>query len=71
MTTSLLVPNTVGKHLNYRLEPVEALCVEVNVRLNLDLLVTSFPLDTSHRVNAPALICWDVITFTLKNMAQV
>ena len=46
MTTSLLVPNMVGKHLNYRLEPVEALCVEVNVRLNLDLLVTSFPLDT-------------------------
>ena len=46
MTTSLLVPNMMGNHLNYRLERVEALCVEVNVRLNLDLLITSFPLDT-------------------------
>jgi hypothetical protein len=36
----------VGKHLNYRLERAEALPVEVNVRLNLDLPAISFPLKT-------------------------
>jgi hypothetical protein len=46
MTTSLLVPNMAGKHLKYRREQEEAFCVEVNVRLNLGLPVTSFLLDT-------------------------
>jgi hypothetical protein len=49
MTTSLLVPNMAGKHLNYRLERAEGLPVEVNVRLNLDLPAITFPLNTLQR----------------------
>ena len=49
MTTSLLVPNMMGKPLNYRLERAGALILKVNVRLNLDLPAISFLLGATQQ----------------------